>query len=203
MNFHNVVFEASYGLTSQLPPSDLAEIAFSGRSNVGKSSMINAVFNRKQLARVSSSPGKTTTINFFKVENTRFADLPGYGYAKVAKTEKARWGRLMEDYFSTGRSLELIFQLIDARHAPTQDDLTMLDFLIEAEIPFVVVLTKMDKLKPMQRQSRLEALQQEIPFAQQITVIPFSAETGEGVEEVRGIIEEIAAGFESEQQLPE
>lgn len=192
LNFHNVTFESSYGRMDQLPPSTLPEIAFSGRSNVGKSSMINKIFNRKQLARVSSMPGKTVTINFFRLENVRFADLPGYGYARVSKAEKARWSRLMEGYFSSGRNIGLVFQLVDMRHPPTRDDLAMIDFLIDSEIPFVVVLTKQDKLSAREQAARLEALQSEIPCADQITMIPFSAQTGHGAAEIRAVIEEAA-----------
>jgi len=199
MNFHNVTFESSYGLLHQLPESDLIEIAFSGRSNVGKSSMINKVLGRKSLARVSSMPGKTTTINFFRLENVRFADLPGYGYAKVSKSEKQRWAKLIEGYLHSDRNLQLIFQLVDMRHPPSRDDLSMIEFLIENEFPFVIVLTKQDKLSGRQRAERLEALAAELPYADQITMIPFSAVTGEGVEQVRQIIEEIAAGDPEEQ----
>ncbi len=192
MNFHNVVFETSFGTLKQLPKSDLPEIAFSGRSNVGKSSMINKVFNRKNLARVSSTPGKTVTINFFRVENIRFADLPGYGYAKVAKGEKRRWAELIEGYFHQDRDIALVFQLIDMRHSPTADDQMMLQFLIENEFPFIIILTKCDKLSKKQRQERMESLLQEVPYADQITMIPFSSENGEGVEAVKQIIEELA-----------
>ena len=202
MNFHNIAFESSYGRFDQLHPSDVAEIAFAGRSNVGKSSMINKIFNRKQLARVSAMPGKTVTINFFRLENVRFADLPGYGYAKVAKSEKQRWAQLIEGYFNDGRNIQLVFQLVDMRHPPTADDLQMIDYLIEHEFPFVVVLTKRDKLSKKQQADRLAALQQEIPYADQITMIPFSAETGEGVEEIRSIIEEIAAQDPGEEEEP-
>lgn len=195
MNFHNVVFETSFGRFDQLPKSDLVEIAFAGRSNVGKSSMINKVFNRKQLARVSAVPGKTATINFFRLENVRFADLPGYGYAKVAKGEKERWAKLIDGYFRSGRNIGLVFQLVDIRHKPSQDDLQMIDFLIENEFPFVLILTKKDKLTKTQLAERLEALQTEIPCADQITMIPFSSEKGDGVEEVKAIIEEIAAEY--------
>lgn len=119
---------------------------FPGRSNVGKSSLINKLFDRKQLARVSAMPGKTTTINFFRVDNVRFADLPGYGYAKVSKKEKKRWSGLIGDYLASDRDIALVFQLIDMRHPPTKDDLLMIDYLVEYEMPFAVVLTKMDKL---------------------------------------------------------
>lgn len=191
MNYHNVIFETSYGLSSQLPPSTMPEIVFAGRSNVGKSSMLNKVFNRKQLARVSAVPGKTATINFFRTEQIRFADLPGYGYAKVSKSEKRRWAELIEGYFAQDRNVQLVFQLIDFRHPPTADDLTMLQFLIDQEFPFVVVLTKSDKLSKTQREERLEKLQTEIPYAEQITMIPFSAQTGEGVDAIRKVLDEI------------
>ncbi len=193
MNYNKAEFFASYGKASQIPPADRIEIAFAGRSNVGKSSLINKILNRKKLARVSAVPGKTATINFFTLENVFVVDLPGYGYAKVAKSEKERWADLIEGYLNdTSRQLELVFSLIDMRHAPTKDDVHMINFLVENEIPFVVVLTKSDKLKPTERKKRLEAFKSEIPYFEDITVIPFSAETGEGVDEVRAIIEEIS-----------
>ena len=141
---------------------------------------------------MSAVPGKTQTINFFRLENVRFADLPGYGYAKVAKDNKAKWSNLIGGYFAAGRRIELVFQLIDMRHPPTKDDLQMINYLIENEFPFVIVLTKQDKLSQKQQRERLEALQKEIPYADQIQMIPFSAETGYGVEELRSIVEEIA-----------
>lgn len=190
MNFHNVEFESSYGQPNQLPVSDFPEIAFAGRSNVGKSSMINKIFNRKALARVSSVPGKTTTINFFRLEDVRFADLPGYGFARRSKAEKQRWGVLMEHYFSSGRDLQLVFQLLDMRHPPSRDDLTMINFLIDSETPFVLVLTKADKLSKKQQAERLEAFPEELP-CEGVTMIPFSSQTGLGVETIHAIIEEI------------
>ena len=189
MNYNNVVFETSFGKASQLTQSDLVEIAFAGRSNVGKSSLINKIFNRRNLARVSAVPGKTATINFFRLENVRFADLPGYGYAKVAQAEKQRWSDLIETYFNSDRRIELVFQLIDMRHPPTKDDLMMVDFLIQNEFPFVIVLTKKDKLSKKQQEERMAALMQEIPFADQIHMIPFSAVKGDGVEQLRAIID--------------
>lgn len=194
MNYNKVKFETSYGLSSQLPSSQWAEIAFSGRSNVGKSTLINKIFNRKQLARVSSMPGKTVTINFFSLDPIRFVDLPGYGYAKVAKTEKHRWAELMEHYFNTDRNIQLVCQLIDMRHPPTKDDLMMVDFLIDHELPFVVVLTKKDKLSKKQQAERLEAFRQELPCGEDIQMIPFSSQTGDGVEELRAVFDEIAEG---------
>ena len=193
MNYNNAKFHTSYGSFKQIPPSERTEIAFSGRSNVGKSSLINKVFNRKSLARVSAVPGKTATINFYSLENIYFVDLPGYGYAKVSKSEKERWGELIEGYLHDDRDLALVFQLIDFRHPPTADDIMMVNFLIDSEIPFVVVLTKADKLSKKQREERRAALLTELPCAEDITVIEFSAQTGEGRDEICSIIEEIAA----------
>lgn len=182
MDLHNAAFEAAYGTFAQLPMSDLPEIAFSGRSNVGKSSLLNRLFNRKSLARVSSVPGKTVTINFYSVGDVRFVDLPGYGYAKVPKSEKKRWAEMMEGYFNSDRNLKLVVQLIDMRHPPTKDDLQMLDFLRENKIPFVVALTKSDKLNKTEYAERLSAVQNELDFVEQECVIPFSAMTGAGSE---------------------
>ncbi|WP_028504684.1 ribosome biogenesis GTP-binding protein YihA/YsxC [Ruminococcus sp. FC2018] len=193
MNINLAEFVTSYADYKQMPASDRIEIAFSGRSNVGKSSLINKIFNRKKLARVSSMPGKTVTINFYSLENIYIVDLPGYGYANVSKSEKKKWGDLIGSYLSDGeRDLALVFQLIDMRHPPSKDDLQMIDFLIDSEIPFVVVLTKADKLKPTQRKLRLEAFKTEIPCFEDITCVEFSAVTGEGVENIRSIIEEVA-----------
>ena len=192
MNYNKVEFKASYGKFNQIPKSEKLEFAFSGRSNVGKSSLINKIMNRKSLARVSAMPGKTITINFFALENIYVVDLPGYGYAKVSKTEKQRWAGLIEGYLHDDRNLALVFQLIDFRHKPTADDLMMIDFLIESEIPFVIVLTKADKMKKREREERRAALMNEIPYADEITMIEFSAETGEGVDKIREIIESVA-----------
>lgn len=192
MNFNKAEFYTSYGKFSQIPQSEKIEIAFAGRSNVGKSSLINKIFNRKALAKVSSVPGKTATINFFKLEDIYLVDLPGYGFAKVSKSEKERWSELIEGYLTADRDIALIFQLIDMRHSPTKDDLIMIDFLVENELPFVIVLTKSDKLSKRQKEERLQALKTEISFIDEIKVIEFSSVTGSGVEEIRNIIEEIA-----------
>lgn len=193
MNINLAEFVTSYADYKQMPASDRIEIAFSGRSNVGKSSLINKIFNRKNLARVSSMPGKTATINFYSLENIYIVDLPGYGYANVSKSEKKKWGDLIGNYLSDAeRELALVFQLIDIRHPPSKDDLQMIDFLIDSEIPFVVVLTKADKLKPTQRNLRMEAFKTEIPCFEDITCVEFSAITGEGVETIRSIIEEVS-----------
>ncbi len=192
MNYNKAEFVTSYGLSSQLPKSDIPEIAFAGRSNVGKSSMINKIFNRKSLARVSAVPGKTATINFYNVEKkVNFVDLPGYGYAKVAKSEKERWSKLIEKYFNDDRNLRLVLSLIDMRHPPTKLDIDMVNYLIECELPFVIILTKADKLNKKQTEERLKNIVKEIPYGEEIKMIPFSSQTGQGVEEIKQIIEEL------------
>ena len=192
LNYNKAEFLCSYGRYPEIPPSKGPEIAFSGRSNVGKSSLINKLFNRRNMARVSSVPGKTVTINFFSVEDMYFVDLPGYGYASVSKSEKSRWGDLIGSYLADpDRDLELVIQLIDMRHAPSKDDLQMIDYLIENGQPFIIVFTKADKLKPTARKERMAAFAHEIPCFEDITSIPVSSETGEGIEELKAIIEEI------------
>lgn len=203
MVFQNAEFKAAYGTFKQLPLSDRPEIAFAGRSNVGKSSLINRVFGRKSLARVSSVPGKTQTINFYSLDNIYLVDLPGYGYAKVSKSEKARWRDLIGGYLDDGdRDLALVFSLIDMRHKPTADDLIMVNYLIDNEIPFCIVLTKADKLKKTEREQRMEALRSELPQYDDLTVISFSAVTDEGVAEIRSIIEAVASDGEGS-ELPD
>lgn len=194
MNYQQAEFKAAYGTFKQLPPPERIEIAFSGRSNVGKSSLINRLFGRKSLARVSATPGKTATINFYSLENIHFVDLPGYGYAKVARSEKERWNDLIGGYLADERrDIALVFQLVDMRHPPTRDDLQMIEYLVANELPFIVVLTKADKLKKTERAKRMEALKTELPYYNELTIVPFSALTDEGVDILRGIIEDIAA----------
>ena len=193
MEFRNAAFYSSYGRFEQLPPSQKLEIAFAGRSNVGKSSLINKVFGRKALARVSSVPGKTQTVNFYKLDDIFIVDLPGYGYAKVSKSEKKRWQELIGGYFAAGRDIGLVFSLVDMRHPPTADDITMINFLIDSETPFCVVLTKADKLNKSERTARLEALKDELPMYDELTILTFSAVTGEGVDEIRQIIREVSS----------
>lgn len=193
MNFHNAKFQASYGLFSQIPPSTCPEIAVAGRSNVGKSSLINKLLYRKSLARVSGVPGKTITINFYDIDGAiKLVDLPGYGFARVSQGEKKRWTGLIEGYLNDeSRDLALVVSLIDIRHDPTKDDLFLLDFLIEGGFPFLIVLTKRDKLSKRQFDERMEAFSRIIPYADQITMIPFSSQTGEGAEELRAILEDV------------
>lgn len=192
MNYNNAKFFASYGFIGQLPAPDRAEIVFIGRSNVGKSSMINKLLNRKNLARASAEPGKTATINFYELENIFLVDLPGYGYAKTSKSEKQRFSALIGDYLSAERSLGLVIQLINMRHPPTNDDIKMINALIDGEFPFIVALTKADKLSANERIKRREALKSELPCASELTLVEFSSQTGEGAEQIREIIESIA-----------
>lgn len=193
MNYQTAQFEQAYGISAQLPASDLPEIAFAGRSNVGKSSLLNKLFNRKQLARVSSVPGKTITINFYKVDQCRFVDLPGYGYAKISKQEKERFAELMEGYFRSERQLKLVVQLVDMRHKPSADDYGMIEFLKHHQIPFIIVMTKSDKLKVKEYQKRLKESASELAAAGDVKCIPFSSQTGEGADEVKQAIEEALA----------
>ncbi len=189
MNFNNAQFEKAYATLAQLEASDLPEICFSGRSNVGKSSLINKVLGRKAMARVSSKPGKTITINFYRVDDIRLVDLPGYGYAKVAFAEKERWATLMEGYFGTERNIKMVFQLIDMRHPATEYDLSMLEFLEANGIPYTVILTKSDKLNKGETEKRLTLIKEELrDFADNTEIIPFSAENGQGAERIREII---------------
>ena len=193
MNYNIVQFEAAFGTLKQIPPSDLPEIVFAGRSNVGKSSMLNRIFNRKNLARVSSMPGKTITINFFKVEDVRIVDLPGYGYAKVAKGEKRRWAEMMEGYFQSPRNIKLVVQLVDMRHKPSEDDYIMMRFLQDAGLPFIVAATKSDKLNKTQYKERVEGLKNELAeFGDELVIIPFSSEKGEGTDALKSYIEAAA-----------
>ena len=191
MRYDKAEFKAAYGTFSQLPDTDLPEIAFAGRSNVGKSSLLNRLFGRKNLARVSSVPGKTITINFYQVDKYNFVDLPGYGYAKVAKTEKERWAEMMEGYFNSDRNIKLVVQLVDMRHPPTKDDIMMMEFLQSCGYEFIVVMTKADKLKKKKDYNeRIEKSKQEMSFVPEERIIPFSSETGAGLDILKKYIEE-------------
>ena len=190
MNYNNAIFEKSFGTAEQLEASDLPEICFCGRSNVGKSSLINGVLGRKSIARVSSKPGKTVTINFYRVGDFRLVDLPGYGYAKVPFSEKSRWAELMESYFRSGRNIKMAFQLIDMRHPATEFDISMLDFMSQMGIPYTVILTKSDKLNKTETENRLSLIHEELgEYADGVQIIPFSAQNKDGVESLRAVIE--------------
>lgn len=193
MNYNKAEFEKSYGISSQLPPSDITEIAFAGRSNVGKSSLLNKLFNRKSLARVSSVPGKTITINFYDVDGYKFVDLPGYGYAKLSKSERDRFGELMEGYFQSGRNIKLVVQLVDMRHKPSQDDFGMIDFMKQMNIPFIVVCTKADKLKVKEFKKREQEIKEELSMVDSDLIIPFSSQNGLGLDKIKMLIEKSLA----------
>ncbi len=195
MNYNNAVFETSAGNSKGLLPCNMPEVCFSGHSNVGKSSLINRLLGRKSIARISNKPGKTVTVNFFKCENIRLVDLPGYGFARVSQSEKLRWSELMEGYFSSGRDIRLVFQLIDARHKPTADDIDMLHYLSDCGFPFVVVLTKIDKLNKSERAENLQMLHEAMSFVDDdVPFVEFSATTGEGNDILRQMLEEINIG---------
>ena len=184
MNLNNVTYEMSAGTFQQLPPCTLPEIVFSGRSNVGKSSLINKILNRKNLARVSSQPGKTITINFYKADTARLVALPGYGSAKHSFAERNRWGKMIEKYLASGRDIRLLIQLIDMRHEPTKDDIQMLDYLYQTDMPYMVVLTKADKLNKKEYAQALAMHEEIISRYNPISIVPFSAVTGAGTEEI-------------------
>lgn len=180
MNFHNVEFLISAASTKDFPSSRLPEIAFAGKSNVGKSSVINRVLNRKNFARVGEKPGKTIHVNYFVIDKKCYlVDLPGYGFAKVSQSEKDRWGRLMESYFAAGR-IDLGVMIVDARHAPTNNDITMARWFLDSGCPFVVLANKLDKVKPSQLQGNLQTIREDLELPDNCIIIPFSAEKGTG-----------------------
>lgn len=188
MNFNNAKYTKSYGLITQLPPSTRAEISFAGRSNVGKSSLLNALLNRKALAKVSATPGKTATINFFDVDGCDFVDLPGYGYAKVARGELDRWADLIEGYFNQSRKFALAVSLIDIRHEPSALDHTMVEFLQEMQLPFCVVLTKADKLSKQKAMNQKRMIAKDLNLADDTKIIVSSSEKKLGIEDLRKVI---------------
>lgn len=189
LKYETAQYEASYGTIAQLPKPTTPEVSFVGRSNVGKSSLLNRLLGRKQLARVSSVPGKTANINFFDVDGVKFVDLPGYGYAKVSHTEKQRWANLIGGYFEQERSFNLVISLVDIRHEAQKLDLQMVDFLAEAELPFVVALTKADKITRNKQNQAAAALRSSFGLAQEQIIIT-SSETGLGIDELRRRIED-------------
>ncbi len=182
MHFNKVEFSKAVGFAEQLPHSLKIEVAFCGRSNVGKSSLLNKICNRKKLAKVSGTPGKTTTINFFTVnEEVDIVDLPGYGYAKRSESEKIRWSKLMEEYFNSNRNIAIVLLLLDSRHKISADDKTMLDFLDQTDVPFIAVLTKVDKLKKSEFKTVIERFQEQIGEYYPVDIIPISSEVGTGI----------------------
>lgn len=185
MKFHSAEFAMSVGFVRQLPRDGMAEIAFAGRSNVGKSSLVNRLFNRKNLAKTSNTPGKTRTLNFYAVNRRYyFVDLPGYGYAKRSQRERQAWGKLIENYVRDRPSLKGFVQLIDARHDPSREDLQMIDWLLSGEKPFLVVATKADKLSGNKLRNRLDQTRRILAFRGNFDLLPFSATTGRGKDAV-------------------
>ena len=183
MNIHNVSLTVSAVSPKQYPTENIPEVAFAGRSNVGKSSFINKVLNRKSLARTSSKPGKTATINFFNIDKTlNFVDLPGYGFARVSKEEKKKWGDMIETYLNSRTTLSQVILLVDSRHAPTADDLVMLNFIRAVCERVVVVASKIDKLKKSQLDDSLRRIINDLKLCGDDIIIPFSAVTGEGTD---------------------
>ena len=184
MNFHKVDFKLSAARPNQFPRDGIPQIAFAGKSNVGKSSVINRLLQRKNFARVGEKPGKTIHVNYFTVDKcSYFVDLPGYGYAKVSQAEKDRWSRLMEDYFAAGR-IDLGILIVDARHAPTNNDITMARWFLDSGCPFVVVANKLDKLKKSEIAPNLQTIREDLELPEDCAVIPFSAEKGDGRDEL-------------------
>jgi GTP-binding protein len=184
MNFNNVEFLISAASSKDFPTNRLPEIAFAGKSNVGKSSVINRILQRKNFARVGEKPGKTIHVNYFTIDNTcYFVDLPGYGYAKVSQKEKERWGRLMESYFAAGR-IDLGIMIVDARHAPTANDIVMANWFIESSCPFVVVANKLDKLKKSELIPNMDRIRDVLELPEDCVIVPFSAEKGTGREDL-------------------
>ena len=195
MNLHNVEFVKSVVNPKNFAADGRAQIVFSGKSNVGKSSVINRLLNRKNFARVGSAPGKTVHINYFLVDNTAyFVDLPGYGFAKVPKTERDRWGKLMEQYFQRTDLITFGVMIVDCRHKPTADDVTMANWFKSTGCPLVVVANKSDKVKPGQLQSCLDVIRETLDFGEDVEVIPFSAEKGTNRDKLIGYIESAVKG---------
>lgn len=189
INFNKADFILSAASPAQFIRDGRRQIAFAGRSNVGKSSVINRLLNRKNLARVGASPGKTTQINYFLIDNRIYlVDLPGYGYAKVSKAERDRWGKLMERYFRSDGLLDLGVLIVDARHKPTADDVTMCDFFRSGGCPMLVVANKLDKLKRSEIEGNLARIRETLTLDDSVALVPFSAEKGDGKEQLLGLL---------------
>ena len=190
MKLNNVELSIVCGITSKLPETDRVEIAFAGKSNVGKSSLINALMNRKALARTSATPGKTQTINFYNINDIMYlVDLPGYGYAKVSEREKEQWGKLIERYLNTSKQLKAVFLLIDIRHEPSANDRMMYEWILAQGYQPIIIATKLDKLKRSQVQRHVKMVREGLEVLPGTTIIPFSAETKQGRDEIWELIE--------------
>ena len=193
MNLHNAEFVRSVTSVADCPKDGLPQIAFAGKSNVGKSSVINKLLLRKNFARVGEAPGKTTHINFFRIDEAMYlVDLPGYGYAKVSKTERDRWGKLMEKYFAAEDTIDYGVMIVDARHKPTANDVIMADYFKASGKPFVVVANKMDKLKKSEIEPNLACIRETLTLPETVELIPFSAENGLGREALLRVLLRVA-----------
>ena len=185
MIIKSVNLETVCGITSKLPENEFSEFAFAGKSNVGKSSLINGLMNRKALARTSAQPGKTQTINFYKINDEMFlVDLPGYGYAKVTPAEKEKWGKMIERYLHSSKNLKAVFLLIDIRHKPSANDCQMYDWILHNGYEPIIIATKLDKIKRSQVQKCLKVIREELKLTKGTKIIPYSAETKQGREEI-------------------
>lgn len=194
MVIKDAVLDIVCGVTSKLPDTKMPEIAFAGKSNVGKSSLINGLMNRKALARTSGQPGKTQTINFYKVNKSIFlVDLPGYGYARTAQSEKQKWGKMIEKYLHTSKNLKAVFLLVDIRHAPSANDCQMYDWILNQGYEPIIIATKLDKLKRSQVAKSLKLIRETLSLHEDAVVIPYSAETKQGREEIWELIERLIA----------
>ncbi len=192
MVIKNVSLETVCGITSKLPDNDKPEVAFAGKSNVGKSSLINVLMNRKSLARTSAQPGKTQTINYYNINDALyFVDLPGYGYAKVSESVKAKWGKMIEDYLHKSKQLKRVFLLIDIRHAPSENDRIMYDWIVKNGYVPVIVATKLDKINRSQVQKQLKLIKETLRVVEGTVLIPFSAQTRQGRDEIYEILDSI------------
>lgn len=202
MIIKNVSLDIVCGITSKLPETKRPEIAFAGKSNVGKSSLINALMNRKALARTSSQPGKTQTINFYNINEAMYlVDLPGYGYAKVSPSEKAKWGKMIEKYLHTSKDLKAVFLLVDIRHEPSANDKQMYDWILHNGYEPIIIATKLDKLKRSQVQKNIKAVREGLKLPKDGILIPFSAETKQGREEIWNLMDELTGlGEETEKE---
>lgn len=191
LNFHNSEFSRAFGTSKQLPKGCLPEVAVCGRSNVGKSSLLNKLMFRKNLAKVSSKPGKTATINFYEIDRKiNLVDLPGYGYAATAKSEKSRWTELIDGYFDQDRPFSMVLSLIDIRHEATKLDIAMLSYLLSRELPFAVVLTKADKLSKSQQMKMASTIRKQLDLDREIPFLVTSSEKNSGIDELRLFIAE-------------
>jgi len=191
MVIRNVNLETVCGITSTLPDNKYPEIAFAGKSNVGKSSLINGLLNRKSLARTSATPGKTQTINFYNVNDELYlVDLPGYGYAKVSEAEKAKWGKLIEKYLHNSKQLKAVFLLIDIRHEPSANDCMMYDWIVDMGYNPIIIATKLDKIKRSQIQKQMKLIKTTLDLVPGTVIIPFSATTKQGRDEIWELVED-------------